>query len=137
MRRHGFTVLEAVAAVVVLGLAIPPMLWGVRQAHAHRAGQILASRARWLASERLEEALADRHSALRGYSYITASNYPLESNIPGFPGFTRAMSIQETAADLVSPGSGFKRISCTVSYADASRTARTVILSTVVTNYAP
>ena len=31
--RAGFTLIETIAAIVILSLAIPPMLWAVREAH--------------------------------------------------------------------------------------------------------
>ncbi|MCZ6542471.1 MAG: type II secretion system protein, partial [Planctomycetota bacterium] len=68
-RTHGFTLLETIAAVVILALAIPPMLWAVREAHIQRVNPMLASKARWLATEKLEDIIADRHSTTRGWAY--------------------------------------------------------------------
>ena len=135
--RGAFTILEAVAAVVIIGVAIPPMLWGVKQAHAHRSAKVLASRARWLAAEKLEDIIADRHSTTLGYTYLTAANYPDEPEVPGFENFARAVTFQETAADLASAGAGYMTVTCTVAFRDASGQTRSLALATVVTDYTP
>ncbi|MHC4274668.1 MAG: type IV pilus modification PilV family protein, partial [Planctomycetota bacterium] len=54
-RRRGFTLIETVAAIVILAVAVPPMLWAVAQAQHKRANPMLASKARWLAMEKLED----------------------------------------------------------------------------------
>jgi prepilin-type N-terminal cleavage/methylation domain-containing protein len=136
-RSRGFTLIEAIIGMVILSVAIPPMLWAVRQAHLHRVGQLLASRARWLAQEGLEDVIADRHSNTRNYPYLAAANYPAESSIAGFPGFSRSVSFQETAADLSSPGTGYMKVTVTVSYTDAGAVSRFISLSTEITDYSP
>jgi type II secretory pathway pseudopilin PulG len=136
-RQRAFTVIEAVAAVVVIGVAIPPMLWGVKQAHAYRSSQLLASKARWLAAERLEDIIADRHSTTRGYTYVLTANYPAEAQVSGFANFSRSVSVQETGADLASPGAGYKSVTCSVGYKDGTGTTRSLAITTVLTDYNP
>jgi prepilin-type N-terminal cleavage/methylation domain-containing protein len=133
-RRRGFTLIEGIAAIVILSITVPPMLWSLRAAHRHRTGAVLASRARWLACEKLEDVMADRHG--RGYSYLTAANYPAEASISGFPAFSRIVTLTQTSADLVTPGSGYMRVECTVSYSD-SGVARSLTISTILTDYSP
>lgn len=136
-RRRGFTIVEAVIAIVVLSTAMPPMLWAIRQAQQHRAAHILSSRAAWLAEEKLEDVIADRHSSTRGYSYLAAANYPAEGSIAGFPGFSRAVTFAETGAALAGAGTGYKRITVTVTYADATGVQRSLVLASLVTEYTP
>ena len=136
-RRRAFTVTETVISLVILSVAVPPMLWAIRQQEHDRVSPILASRARWLASEKLEDIIADRHSTTRGYSYVTSGHYSNESSITGFPGFTRSVSITETAGDLSSTGTGFKKAVVTVGWTDPGGIARTLAISTVVTDYTP
>ena len=126
--RRGFTLIEGVTAVVIIGTAMPPMM-----------NAVLASRARWLTCEKLEDVIADRHSTTRGYAYLIASNYPAEASITSFPGFTRSVTLLETSSNLTTPtvGGGFMKVTVSASYSDASQVARTVSLSTVVTNYTP
>lgn len=139
-RTPAFTLMETIVAIVVLGVALPPMLLALREAQRRSTGPIQADRARWLAAERLEEVIADRHSAVRGWAYVTASNYPPESPVEGFPGFARAVSIEETGASLAGAGTGFKVVSVTVSWTDAgggSAALRSLAISTVLTDYTP
>jgi len=138
-RPSGFTLIEAIIAMVILGVAVPPLLLAVRTYSSRRADAIFASRARWLASERLEDIIADRHSNNRGYAYLVSANYPNESPVSGFTGFSRATSIAETATDLTTaqPGSGIKVVTVTITYNDQRQTARSFALSTVVTSYTP
>lgn len=136
-RRRAFTVTESVIAIVILSVAIPPMLWAIRQQQHDRVAPVLSSRARWLAAEKLEDIIADRHSTTRGYSYLTTSNYPAESSISGFTGFTRSVAFSETAANLVSAGTGFMRSTVTVNWTDPGGVARSLSIATVITDYTP
>ncbi len=119
----------------MLSVAIPPLLWSVRQAHLQRVGPVMASKARWLAQEKLEDIIADRNSSTRGYTYVVQSNYPAEPTISGFPGFSRSVSLAETNADLTTPGSGYKKVTVTVTWTDASATSRSLAVTTVLTDY--
>src|SRR5262245_50128613 len=107
MRRSvqsGFTIIEAVVAVVLIGVALPPMLWALRQEHKNRVRPVMASEAGWLAIEKLEDIIADRHSTTRGYTYLAPANYPTENPVAGMTGFSRSVTFTETGADLVSAG---------------------------------
>lgn len=126
---------EAIAAIVVLAIAVPPTMWAIREAHVQRVNPRMASTARWLAVEKLEDAIADRHSTTRGYSYVVNANYAAESPVSGFTPFTRSVSVTETGSDLVSAGTGYKRVAVTIGWTDAASTARTLTLTTVVTDY--
>lgn len=133
--RQGFTLIEAIAAVVILGVAIPPMLWAVQEAQAHRLTPLMVTTARWLAAEKLEDVIADRFSPTRGYDYVIAANYPAEAAVASFPAFRRTVTIAETGADLVSPGTGYKTVTVQLTWTDAMRVSRTFTLKTVLTKY--
>jgi hypothetical protein len=126
-----------IAALVVLGVAVPPMLWGLSTGQSRRANATLAATAGWLATEKLEDILADRHSTTRGYDYVAAGNYPNEANVAGYPRFARSVAISETAADLASVGTGYKTVAVSVAYSDSANQARTLVVRSVVTDYAP
>lgn len=133
--RRGFTMMETVAAIVILSLAVPPMLWSVTNAQRQRMNPILASKARWLAVQKLEDIIADRHSTLtRGWTYV-AAGYAAENPVTGYPGFSRTVTLSETEADLVTPGSGYMNVTVTVSWTNADGQSRTLSISTVLTNY--
>ena len=132
---RAFTLVEALLAVVVLSVALPPMLWALREAHAARIAPIRASTARWLAVEQLEDIIADRHSETRGYSYIVQANYPGEPAVPGFAAFARQVEITETGADLASAGAGYKRVTVTITWTDPSAAPQSLAIATVLTDY--
>jgi len=138
-QRHGVTLIETIIAIVLLSLALPPMLWSIREAQLQRANPVLASRARWLAESKLEEIIADRHSATRGYDWLIAPNYPDEPAIAGYPGFSRRIVLSTVQADLVTadPDGGYLIAAVEVSWTDAGRIGRTLTVATVLTEYAP
>jgi hypothetical protein len=135
--RRGFTLAELVGAVVVLSLAIPPVLLAVSNAQVRRVAPILVERARWLAVEKLEDVIADRHSGTRGYSYLIASNYPAEASVTGYTSYGRSVAFSETGADLVTAGTGYMRVTVTVTWTDARGQARSLNVGTILTNYTP
>ncbi len=141
--RRGFTVVETVAAVVILAIAVPPMLWALSESHHQRINPILFSKAGWLAAEKIEDIIADRHSVSgnRGYDFLDDANpeYDDEAmgSITGFPQFSRQVTFTETQADLATPGGGYKTVTVTVGWNDANGDARTLSVVTVVTEYDP
>jgi prepilin-type N-terminal cleavage/methylation domain-containing protein len=142
-RPSGFTLIETVAAILILAVAVPPMLWAVSQAQQKRANPMLASKARWLAIEKLEDVIADRHSTSgnRGWDYLTAANYPNENagTISGFPQFSRTVTLQETQADLATPDTdgGYMNVTVTVTWTNADGDSQSLSISTVLTEYVP
>ncbi len=135
-QRGAFTLIEGIIAIVILSLAVPPMLWAVRAAQGVRAEPLQASRARWLAAEKLEDIIADSASPTRGYTYIAPANYPSERTVPGFSTFARSVSISETGFDLVSPGVGCKTATVTITWS-SPRGQKTLSLATVLTSPNP
>lgn len=135
--RGAFTLVEAVAVIVVISIAFPPMLVAIRQAHASRVLPARFSVARWLAAEKLEDIIADRHCTSLGYAHLSESNYPAEASISGYAGYSRAVAISETGPDLQTPGAGYKKVVVTVSFADGTGVTRVFPLATVLTEYEP
>lgn len=131
----GLTLIETIVAMVVLAVAVPGTLWAIRDAAVQRVAPLRSSKARWLVTEKLEDIVADRNSTTRGYAYVLTGNYPSEASISGFPGFTRTTTIAETAADLVSAGTGYKKVTVSVGWTDTKGVARQVSISTVLTDY--
>ena len=142
-RRHsrGFTLLETVTAIIILSIAVPPMLFAVRESHRQRVNPLFASKACWLITEKLEDIIADRQSTSgnRGYNYLVSSNYAAEAtgSIAGFPQFSRSVSFSETLADLLTAGGGYMKVTVTVGWTDGEGNARTLAISTVLTDYDP
>lgn len=137
-RTRAFTLIESIMALVLLTLAVPPIVVAIRGAESRRIAPVLASQARWLATEKLEDIVADRSSASRGYSWVAAGNYPAESSVAGFPGFGRSVGISETGPDLSSSGTGYKKVTVSVTWTDPMKgTARSLAIATVLTDYTP
>jgi hypothetical protein len=113
------------------------MLWAIQGAHARRVDPVQASRARWLAVEKLEDVIADRHSASRGYVYLDAANYPTETELVDFQGFQREVRFAETTADLSNPsaGGGFMTVTVRVTWNNTKGEAMDLEVSTVLTAY--
>lgn len=135
--RRAMTLMEVVAAVVLIGVAAPPLLMAVRDATVMRASNQKEIVARWLVSEKLEDIIADRHSSTRGWAYVTGSNYPAETTLTGFAGFSRSVTVAETGVDLVSAGTGYKTVTVTVSWSDPRYGNKSLAIATVVTDYTP
>jgi type II secretory pathway pseudopilin PulG len=136
-RKRAFTLVEGIVSVVILATATPAILWAVRQAHLDRVSPVQASFARWLATEKLEDIIADRHSSSRGYSFLTAGNYAAEASISGYPGFSRSVAFAETGPDLTSAGTGYMKATVTVGWTDTRGQAQSLAIATVITDYTP
>ena len=134
--RAGFSLIEAVCCIVLLSVGVPGLMWAMAQVHDTRAMVATAAKARFLAEERLEDVMADRHSTTRGYTYVVSANYPAEATVSGFAGLSRTTTITETGASLSGTGTGFKTVTVTVSWTQRGA-ARSFVLSTLVTDYTP
>jgi hypothetical protein len=135
--------METVSAIVILSVAVPPMLWAVTQAQRQRMNPVLASKARWLAVEKLEDIVADRHATPRGYTWLNAGNYPDENTgtITGYPAFSRTVTFPaETKADLTTTAPaplGYQVVTVTVGWTNSDGDAASLAISTVLTDYDP
>lgn len=136
IRHRAFTLIEVITSVTILSLAVPAMLWSIRDSVRSRANPVLLSRARWLAAERLEQCIADGHSPSRGYAYLIAANYSAETPVTGFTEMNRTVAIAETAPKFL-VGVGWKTITVSVSYTDGAGAARSISIATVLTDYTP
>ena len=142
---HGFTLIETIAAVVILTVAMPPMMWALNEAHLQRANPMLVARARWLATEKLEDIVADRHDATRGWAYVkTPGNYSAENPVDAgdYPQFNRSVTLSEHGAwdnggQTWSAGTGYLTVTVDVDWTDAGGDPRTLSISTIVTDYTP
>lgn len=108
----GFTLLEVVLVILVLGLALLPLLTQTVETNVHAVDAQAASAAVFLCRERTETILADRKAPSIGYAAITNSRYPDESPVAGFPGFSRTTHV---SADSSYGGVTFRAVRVTVS----------------------
>lgn len=125
---QGFTLPEVVLILVIAAVAVLPLAMlfansSIRSGEAHSA-TVMAE----LAQAKMEEIAADKNSPSRGFSYLVSGNYPAESPVTAFPGYSRSVAF---AADSVYDGVTFRTVSVTVSFASVPP----VTLTTWFTNY--
>jgi Tfp pilus assembly protein PilV len=130
VRRGGTSLFELVMVIVLLGVGMVPLLATFREAAMASPRSEMQTRATFLAGERLEELLCDRRSPARGFAHIAAANYPAESDLPGFPGFTRTTTV---GPDAVVDGVTVRPVTVAVSHA----ACETVTLATWFVEEAP
>ena len=130
-RDQGFTLIETVIVVVVLGLSLGvliPFTVSLRNS----AAPVLTQQAALLAQEKLEQIIADRldKTTPRGFVYATTSgNYPAENPIAGVTGFNRSVAIAcVTTANLNAAGTA-PNPSCALSDARTDYARLTVTVS--------
>ena len=131
----GFTLVEAVMALIMMALVITPIMMAAQRLSRDQVTPIQVSRARWLATEKLEEVIADRSSTTRGYAYVITGNYPTENPVATDPDFSRSVTITETGVDLQTSGTGYKTITVVISWTDVTGASRSLSMSTVVTSF--
>jgi Tfp pilus assembly protein PilV len=124
----GFTLPEVVLILVIAAIAVLPlgMLFAnssIRSGEARNA-TVMAQ----LAQAKMEEIAADKASPSRGFTYLVAANYPAESPVAAFTGYSRSVAF---APDSVYDGVTFRTVSVTVTFT----TVPPVTLTTWFTNY--
>jgi type II secretory pathway pseudopilin PulG len=110
--RRALSLVELIIAIVILGLALPPLVIQVGNGVRQQAAALVQQTLTQLAAERIWEIATDHANPTRGYAYITEAAYPAESAPRGLAGYTRQTTIIEVSpADYVTPqvGSGIKR----------------------------
>ena len=139
--RPGFTLIETIAAIVILVVAIPPMLWAIHEAQIQRANPVLASTARWLIIEKLEDVIADRHGTVGYVGLVPGSTS--ETPVAGYPAFNRTVTVSvphgawDSGTQTWLVDAGYKTITVAVDWTDAEGNAQTLSISTVLTDYTP
>ncbi len=111
-RRRSATIIETVAAIIILSVALPTLLTAYGEASHQSIRPYQQSIASMLAIERMEEIVARRYRGTDGYSAVTTSNFPNESPISGFTTFSREVSVSFVDAGLNPAGSdqGYKLV---------------------------
>ncbi len=128
-KEHGFTLLEVILVIVVIGIAIPPVLTLFTQNLTDSTESEAYTKASLHAIERMEEILGDKRAVDDGYgwSYILQSGqYP---NDTPESGYTRSVSIDTTGNSF--GGVTYALIQVIVSHANINN----VVLTTWATDY--
>ncbi len=93
---RGFTLVETIMVIVLLGIVGAAVLLPFITSLRGSADPVITQQAIFLAQEKLDQMIADRRDTAtpRGYSYATnPSNYPAENPVSGFTGFSRSVDI--------------------------------------------
>jgi prepilin-type N-terminal cleavage/methylation domain-containing protein len=129
MRQWGFTLVETVMVIVLLGIVGAAVLLPFVTSLRGSADPVVTQQGNFLAQEKLDQIIADRQDSAtpRGYSYATnPTNYPAENPITGFTAFTRAVAVAcFTGSPFTGSGSApapncttdYARVTVTVSHA--------------------
>jgi prepilin-type N-terminal cleavage/methylation domain-containing protein len=110
--RRGLSLIEVVVAIVILGLAVPPLMLSMAAGVQQQEESLIQQELTQLASERMWEVFTDHANPTRGYAYLTNAAYPDEDAPHGLTGYLRQIRLREvSAADYSTPeaGSGLKR----------------------------
>ena len=118
----GFTLIEVVLIIVIAAVAVLPL--GMLFANTSiRSGDARNSMvAAELAQAKMEELTADKNSPSRGFAYLIAANYPVESPVAAFPGYNRTVAF---APDSSYDGVTFRTATVTVTCANIPPVAMT------------
>jgi type II secretory pathway pseudopilin PulG len=127
-RPAGFTLVEIVLIIVIAAVAILPLSMLFANTSIRSGDARNATIAAQLAQAKMEELTADKNSPTRGFSYLIAANYPAESPVTAFPGYSRTVAF---APDSIYDGVTFRTVGVTV----VCPNIPPVTLTTWFTNY--
>ncbi len=111
----GFTLVEIVLIIVIAGIAILPLSMLFANSSIHSSDARNATLAAQLAQAKMEELTADKNSPARGFSYLVTGNYPAESPVTAFAGYSRSVSF---STDSTYDGVTFRTVNVTVTCAN-------------------
>lgn len=114
-RRQGATVIELVMAMVILGVALPPLVGAYVEASRQSILPSNGTVASFLAIDKMEQLIATRYSSNTGFSQIVAEP---AAAVPGFPAFSRSVTVSNDTTGLLTTTSDtdYKRVRVTVTW---------------------
>lgn len=124
----GFTLIEMVLIIVIAAIAVLPLSMLFANTSIRSSDARNATMAAQLAQAKMEELTADKNSPARGFSYLVAGNYPAESPVTAFPGYSRSVAF---SPDSTYDGITFRTVTVTVTCANIPP----VTVTTWFTNY--
>lgn len=129
--RRGATIIEVVAAIVILSIALPPLVSAFADASMQSIHPSLATVGAFLAIERMEEVVAWRYRTSDGYDDVSdpavlSAEFPNESPVSDFASFDRSVTsvyvdydengvLQEVETDQ-----GYTKVLVTVTWSSGS-----------------
>ncbi len=109
----GFTLVELIMVIVIAVVAMFPLISMFANATANSVQPELVTQAVFLAQEKIETVMADYYYDGRGYDHVVDANYPDDTAIPEFLGFTVAVSV---AAEATYDAVLYKEVTVTVTH---------------------
>lgn len=100
MNARGFSLIEAIAAIVILGLVAPISMVTLRDAAASRADSIRVNRASWLASAVMETVLGDVSSRAGALGFDALADANAYRSTPGTGLDARLSSVTDHYREL-------------------------------------
>lgn len=132
--KKGFTLLEAVLAVLILGIGFFSSMLLIENISISTINTDRNIVSAQLANEKIETIIADKK--FKGFSYVDTANYPMETLAGPYAGYKRKVFVSEVQpGDLFTPmpGSGIKRVLVTVFW--GSTAAEQVTITGMVSKY--
>jgi type II secretory pathway pseudopilin PulG len=132
--KKGFTLLEAVLAVLILGIGFFSTMLLIENISISTINTDRNIVSTQLANEKIETIIADKK--FKGFSYVDNSHYPTETLSGPYTGYKRKVFISEVQpGDLFTPmpGSGIKRVLVTVYWGNTA--AEQVTITGMVSKY--
>ncbi len=120
--RRAATIIEVVMALAILGVALPPLVTAFADAARQSVHPAQAAVASFLVIDRMEEIVARRYrgkqDGVSGYDALTSANFPDETPVPGFSGFSRFVTVAEVDAALQPSATavGYRKVRVTVTW---------------------
>ena len=138
MQNKGFTLIETILLVLVMGVAIPVLLSVVSAMTRLQMGPMATSVASYLAQEEMEATVARKRStcASCGYTEIPVGVGAFR-DVNGFPNYERKTDVAWVDTSMVSSevDLGYKKVTVTVRGNRIGLTVPEVAVVTVLSNY--
>lgn len=143
MNDKGFSLIELVIVIVILGIASAGLMSVFSTGMKGSANPLLENQALQLAQEKMDIIVGDRMNTALGFTYLKNNGagtiYPAENPIAGFPAFSRTVTTFCVAAAALNTSIGtpptcvsdYIHVTVTVSHAVLG----SVTVETLVTNY--
>ncbi|MFQ5779713.1 MAG: type II secretion system protein [Nitrospiria bacterium] len=138
MGNRGFTFLEIILVIVLMGVAIPGLISAVSFITKAQVNPVGTSTASYLSQESMEEMIAKKASSCGtcGYANLTVGTGTF-APVTGFSNYEKKTDVAYVDASFNPVGSdqGYKKVTVTVRDIGVGPSIPDAVLETVLTNY--
>ena len=124
--RSGYTLIEFVLTIAVLGIAATPILSFFAESNVRSVAAEMHGIAHLLAIDGAEKVLADRHSPDRGLSYVL-SGYSPDTPVLGYSRSYSFREVSEVDLETSTSGTGFYEFTVTVTYSGGDTDVKVIL----------